>query len=68
MPEGRLFPVAKDHEGRAWIDAKKYHSMYEHSVRDPQGFWGQHGARIDWIRKTAVYAPIAKKAGVPKFT
>ena len=26
------------------------------------------GARIDWIRKTAVYAPMAKKAGVPKFT
>ena len=26
------------------------------------------GACIDWMRKTAVYAPIAKKAGVPKFT
>ncbi len=26
------------------------------------------GARIDWMRKTAVYAPRAKNAGVPKFT
>ncbi len=26
------------------------------------------GARIDWMRNTAVYAPRAKKAGVPKFT
>jgi len=50
MPEGSLFPVAKDHESRAWVDAKKYHSMYEQSVRDPQGFWGQHGARLDWIK------------------
>ena len=50
MPEGSLFPVAKDHERRAWIDAKKYQSMYDHSVRDPQGFWAQHGTRIDWIK------------------
>ena len=26
------------------------------------------GGRIDWMRKTAVYAPSAKNAGVPKFT
>jgi hypothetical protein len=24
--------------------------MYAKSVRDPEGFWGEHGKRIDWIR------------------
>ena len=46
MPEGNLFPVAKDHAARAWIDAAKYKSMYEASMRDPEAFWSQHGRRI----------------------
>jgi acetyl-CoA synthetase len=24
--------------------------MYARSVRDPEGFWGDHGKRIDWIK------------------
>ena len=24
--------------------------MYEQSVADPEGFWGEHGKRIDWIK------------------
>ena len=24
--------------------------MYAQSVRDPEGFWGEHGKRIDWIK------------------
>ena len=24
--------------------------MYAQSVRDPEGFWGDHGKRIDWIK------------------
>ena len=24
--------------------------MYARSVRDPEGFWGEHGKRIDWIK------------------
>jgi len=50
MPDGNLFPVAKDHAARAWIDAAKYKSMYEASVRDPAAFWAQHGRRLDWIK------------------
>ena len=50
MSEGSLFPVAKEHAARAWIDAAKYESMYAHSLKDPVGFWSQHGRRVDWIR------------------
>ena len=25
-------------------------SMYQRSVDDPEGFWGEHGQRVDWIK------------------
>src|SRR3712207_2632697 len=36
--------------------------MYRHSVEDPDGFWGEHGRRIDWIKpytkvKNTSFAP-----------
>ena len=24
--------------------------MYEHSIQDPDGFWGEHGKRLDWMK------------------
>ncbi len=43
---GQVFPVAKS----AWIDEAKYKSMYERSVTDNEGFWAEHGKRLDWIK------------------
>jgi acetyl-CoA synthetase len=34
----------------AHADAAKYAQMYEASIRDPNGFWGEHGKRLDWIK------------------
>nr|WP_107893706.1 acetate--CoA ligase [Rhodovulum imhoffii] len=31
------------------IDAPRYSEMYRFSVEDPEGFWGEHGRRLDWI-------------------
>jgi acetyl-CoA synthetase len=45
-----LFPVSADFAKKAWIDEAKYKAMYERSVKDPEGFWGEHGKRIDWIK------------------
>lgn len=45
-----LFPVPEDAKARALIDNAKYQEMYEQSVSDPDGFWGEHGKRIDWIK------------------
>ena len=50
MPEGNIFPVAKDHEARAWVNAAKYGAMYTQSLADSEGFWSQHGRRVDWIK------------------
>lgn len=45
-----LFPVSDDWAERAWVDAAQYKAKYERSVNDPDGFWAEHGQRVDWIR------------------
>ena len=47
---GKLHPVPGEWAERAWIDDKGYRTLYERSVADPQGFWGELGRRIDWIK------------------
>jgi len=46
----KVYPVPADWAKRAWIDEAKYKAMYERSVKDPNGFWGEMGRRIDWIK------------------
>ena len=45
-----LFPVAQDVAAAALVDNDKYLEMYKKSVDDPEGFWGEHGKRVDWIK------------------
>ncbi len=45
-----LHPVTAEWAARAWIDDKAYHALYERSINDPDGFWGEIGRRIDWIK------------------
>jgi acetyl-CoA synthetase len=45
-----LYPVPADIAAMALVDNAKYQEMYEASVADPEGFWAEHGKRIDWIK------------------
>jgi len=45
-----VYPVPGDIAKGALIDKAKYDAMYKQSVEDPEGFWGEHGKRIDWIK------------------
>ena len=45
-----LYPVAQDVAAAALVDNDKYLEMYKKSVDDPEGFWGEHGKRVDWIK------------------
>ncbi|MBU2051300.1 MAG: AMP-binding protein, partial [Gammaproteobacteria bacterium] len=45
-----IFPVPTEWKTRALIDAAKYQSMYEKSLKDPEGFWREEGKRIDWMK------------------
>ncbi len=45
-----LFPVSPELAKSSQIDAKKYADWYAQSIKDPNGFWGEHGKRLDWIK------------------
>jgi acetyl-CoA synthetase len=46
----KMYPVPVEWSSRALIDDKKYQEMYKRSIDDPNGFWGEMGKRIDWIK------------------
>jgi acetyl-CoA synthetase len=45
-----LLPVPSEWKSRAFIDAAKYQEMYARAGKDPDGFWREQAARIDWIK------------------
>ena len=58
----KVYNVPAEWASRAWLDNEKYLAMYKRSVEDPNGFWGEIGKRIDWIKpytkvKNTSYAP-----------
>jgi acetyl-CoA synthetase len=62
MSEDKIYNVPTEWSARAWVDNQKYLAMYKSSVEDPEGFWREHGRRIDWIKpytkvKNTTYAP-----------
>ncbi|MEQ1651777.1 MAG: acetate--CoA ligase [Hyphomicrobium sp.] len=46
----KVYPVPAQWAERAFINATSYKSMYEKSVSDPAGFWGEQGKRLEWMR------------------
>jgi acetyl-CoA synthetase len=50
MSDNEIFPVPENVAKAAHIDAARYDEMYRRSVDDPDGFWGEHGKRIHWIK------------------
>ncbi|MEM7777496.1 MAG: acetate--CoA ligase [Pseudomonadota bacterium] len=57
-----VYPVPAEWAARAWVDDAKYQEMYDRSVSDPEGFWGEMGHGIDWIKpytkvKNTTYGP-----------
>jgi acetyl-CoA synthetase len=49
--EGRTFPPSKEVIQRAYINHDQYQKMYERSIKDPDGFWLEQAATLDWIKK-----------------
>ena len=42
--------VSPEFAAGARVDRSAYERDYAESIRDPQGFWGRIGKRLDWIR------------------
>ena len=49
MPD-QIHEPSADTVRSALIDAAGYAAKYAASVSDPEGFWGEAGKRLDWIR------------------
>lgn len=48
MSEDKLYPVPAEWSARAWVDDEKYQELYQQSIADPDGFWGEMGRRLEW--------------------
>ena len=45
-----IHPVPPEWAQRAYVDAAGYAAKYRQSIDDPQAFWREESARIDWIK------------------
>jgi acetyl-CoA synthetase len=43
-----IYPVPAHIKDATLVDKNKYNTMYQQSINDPEGFWGEHGKRLDW--------------------
>jgi len=52
MSEEKVYPVPAETAANAHIDAAKYQEMYQRSVDDPDGFWGDAAEEfLTWSKK-----------------
>ena len=47
----KVYPVKPEFAAKARVSKEDYERLYEESVRDPEGFWGRIGERLEWHRK-----------------
>ncbi|MFP3442345.1 acetyl-coenzyme A synthetase N-terminal domain-containing protein, partial [Pantoea sp. SIMBA_133] len=45
-----VYPVSDAFAKTAWADKATYDKLYRQSVEDPEGFWKEQAARLDWIK------------------
>jgi acetyl-CoA synthetase len=51
MSDDKIYDVPAEWKARAYVDEAKYQAMYARSIKDPNGFWGEQTARLDWVKK-----------------
>ncbi len=52
MIEERQFPVPDSFREKAYINSmEQYQEMYDRSLNDPEGFWGEQAETLDWSKK-----------------
>ena len=50
MCAASVYPVSADAAKHSLTDEATYRAMYQQSVINPEGFWREQAARLDWIR------------------
>ncbi|MCF7202828.1 acetate--CoA ligase [Pseudomonas oligotrophica] len=50
MSAASVYPVHPEVAARSLTDEATYKALYQQSVINPEGFWREQAARLDWIR------------------
>ncbi|MBK3757469.1 acetate--CoA ligase [Stutzerimonas frequens] len=50
MCAASVYPVSPESAKHSLTDEAAYRAMYQQSVINPEGFWREQAARLDWIR------------------
>ncbi len=50
MSDEQIFEVPQPIADKALVNDAQYQDMYARSLEDADGFWAEHGQRIDWIK------------------
>ena len=62
MSDEQIFEVPQAIADKALVNDAQYQDMYARSLEDADGFWAEHGRRIDWIKPfSKVKTPITAK-------
>ncbi len=52
MKENRVFSASKEFSSKAAIKSmEEYKDLYNRSIKDPDGFWGEMANQLDWYKK-----------------
>ena len=54
LQENRTFPPSPAVMKRAHLNVDQYKTMYESSIRDPDGFWLGQASTLEWMKKPTV--------------
>ena len=49
MATSQIYPVSPELKASSMVDNEHYQTMYQRSIINPEGFWREHGQRIDWF-------------------
>ncbi|MFD2261835.1 acetate--CoA ligase [Lacibacterium aquatile] len=60
----QLFPVPEAIAAKAWVNEATYNAQYDRSLKDPEGFWREHGQRLDWIKPFTKVKDVSFKGDV----
>ena len=50
MSTDGLYAVPSAIAANAHVTKDQYAAAYQRSIEDPEGFWAEHGKRVDWIK------------------
>jgi acetyl-CoA synthetase len=59
----KLYAVSKAWAKRGYVNDAKYKKMYKASITDTEGFWAEHGKRIDWFKPYTKVKNVSYKPG-----